>query len=197
MVCPVERPVERGESGEERASVGRVDGRRVVGRRWRVWSAAERRAALSGLLSGGAAGRVRALVGGVGGSVSSVLLAVAESVEWSVVCGDPAALSEESAAVRAAWRLGASCPRWSEEWLSEALSEELGRPASAEEESVVEGVLSFVWVDASRRWVVLPPGVGRRAAVARAAEALLSGALSSESVVEAVALCPAERLPRR
>lgn len=193
----VERPVERGESGEERASVGRVDGRRVVGRRWRVWSAAERREALLSGLRCGAAGRVRALVGGVGGSVSSVLLAVAESVEWSVVCGDPVALEEESAAVRAAWRLGASCPRWSEAWLSEALSEALGRPASAEEESVVEGVLSFVWVDASRRWVVLPPGVGRRAAVTRAAEALLSGELSSESVVEASALCPAERLPRR
>ena len=186
-----ERPVERRESGEER-----VVERSSVGRRWRVWSAAERRSALLSGLRGGASGRVRALVGGVGGSVVSVLLAVAESVEEAAARGDSEMFEEESSAVRACWRLGGGCPRWSEEWVSEALSEELGRPASEEELSLVEGVLSFVWVDASRRWCVLPPGVGRRAAVGRAAAALVSGELSEASVSAAAELCPVERLRR-
>ena len=77
---------------------------------WRVWSAAERRDALSGLLSGGAAGYVAALVGGVGGSVSSVLLGVASGLESAALAGDRADMAMESAAVRVAWRLGDSCP---------------------------------------------------------------------------------------
>ena len=187
----LERPVERGESGEE-SVVEREE--RVSWRRWRVWSAEERRAALSAGLRGGAAGRVRALVGGVGGSVASVLLAVAESVESAAARGDVEMFEEESSAVRALWRLGGGCPRWRRAEVSSWLSEELGRPASSEELEVVEGVLSFVWVDAARRWVVLPPGVSRRAAVARAAAALAEGVLSAESVSAEAALCPAERV---
>lgn len=185
MEHAVERPVERGESKMEE---------RVSWRRWRVWSSEERRAALSSGLRGGAAGRVRALVGAVGGSVSSVLLAVAESVEAAAARGDSEMFEEEAAAVRACWRLGGGCPRWRRAEVSSWLSEELGRPASSEEESVVEGVLSFVWVDASRRWVVLPPGVSRRAAVGRAAAALVSGELSADSVPAEAELCPAERV---
>jgi hypothetical protein len=74
------------------------------------------------------------------------------------------------------------------------LAAALGRPASAEELEAAEAVLSFVWVDASRRWVVLPAGVSCRVALERFVEALSSGEVG---VVSASCLSPAERVERR
>lgn len=159
-------------------------------RGWRVWSSSERRGALSGLSGGGSSGYVLALVGGVGGSVSSVLLALAESVEEAVLEGESSELSVSLSHVRAAWRLGSSCPAWEEESVVALLAAAFGRPASAEELAAAEAVLSFVWVDASRRWVVLPAGVSCREAVERFVSAWLSGEVG---VVSSSCLSPVER----
>ena len=161
-------------------------------RRFRIWTPAERREALSGV-EFGSAGFARALVGGVGGRVSSCLLAVADSLEEEILEGDMegAALSVEH--VRALWRLGSECAEFdAEEVASEFLSE-----SERESVSLVETMaeaLSFVWVDASRRWILLPPGVSRAEAVGR----FLSAYRAGEVPVVSVASCwtPAERARR-
>jgi len=160
-------------------------------RAWRVWSSSERRGALEGLSGGGAEGYVLALVGGVGGSVSSVLLALSEAVEEAVLEGSSSDLSLALSHVRACWRLGASCPVWESEEVSEALSSLLGRPVSEEELLSAEEALSFVWVDASRRWVALPAWVSAEEALERFVSALESGAVP---VRRSSGLCPSERV---
>ena len=132
---------------------------------------------MEGLSGGGAEGYVLALVGGVGGSVSSVLLALSEAVEEAVLEGSSSDLSLALSHVRACWRLGASCPVWESEEVSEALSSLLGRPVSEEELLSAEEALSFVWVDASRRWVALPAWVSAEEALERFVSALESGAV--------------------
>lgn len=163
-------------------------------RAWRVWSSSERRVALEGLSGGGSAGYVRALVGGVGGSVSSVLLALSEGVEEAVLEGSSSELSVALSHVRACWRLGASCPVWESESVSAFLSGRLGRPVLEEELSSAEACLSFVWVDASRRWVVLPPGLTREGALERFVESLSAGEVP---VCRSSWLSPSERVERR
>jgi len=158
---------------------------------WRVWSSSERRAALSGLVSGGASGYVAALVGGVGGSVSSVLLGVASGLESAALAGDRADMDAEAAAVRAAWRLGDSCPLFDWEEVSALLSEVSSEERSEEFEEALAECLSFVWVDASRRWVVLPRGVSHGEAVARFVAAWRAGEVPVSS--ELSELCPLER----
>lgn len=163
-------------------------------RAWRVWSSSERRLALEGLSGGGAEGYVLALVGGVGGSVSSVLLALSEAVEEAVLEGSSSDLSVALSHVRACWRLGASCPVWESEEVSEALSSLLGRPVSEEELESADACLSFVWVDARRRWSVLPPGLTREGALERFVSALSAGEVP---VCRSSWLSPSERVSRR
>lgn len=163
-------------------------------RAWRVWSEEERRSALFGLAGGGPAGYVRALVGGVGGAVSSVLLALSEEVEECVLSGDVEELESCVARVRACWRLGAGCPVWESESVVESLSSLLGRPVSESEMEMAEACLSFVWVDARRRWSVLPPGLTREGALERFVSALLSGEVP---VCRSSWLSPSERVERR
>ena len=70
--------------------------------------------------------------------------------------------------------------------LSEVSSEEL----SEEAREALAASLSFVWVDASRRWVVLPEGVSHGEAVSRFVAAWRAGEVP---VGESSELCPLER----
>lgn len=161
-------------------------------RRFRIWTDAERREALSGV-DFGAPGFALALVGGVGGAVSSCLLAAADGLEEEILEGDTegAALSVEH--VRALWRLGASCPEFDAEQVSaEYLSEE--ERESSELVETMTAALSFVWVDASRRWIVLPEGVSESEAVGRFLSAFRRGEVPVVS--SAPWWTPAERARR-
>ncbi len=161
--------------------------------RFRIWTKSERRDALSGV-ERGSEGFARALVGSIGGAVSSCLLAAADSLEEEILEGDMegAALSLEH--VRALWRLGSECAEFdAEEVAAKYLSEEEAKSVSLES---LSECLSFVWVDASRRWVMLPPGVSESEAVARFLSAYRRGEVP---VVESSSswLTPAERSRRR
>lgn len=158
-------------------------------RRFRIWTPAERREALSGV-DFGAPGFARALVGSIGGAVSSCLLAAADSLEEEILDGDTdaAALSVEH--VRALWRIGAECPAFDAEAVSaKYLSEEEAKSVSLVE--TMTEALSFVWVDASRRWILLPPGVSEAEAVGRFLSAYRRGEVPVVS--EASWLTPGER----
>lgn len=158
-------------------------------RRFRIWTDAERREALSGM-EFGSPGFARALVGSIGGAVSSCLLAAADSLEEEILEGDTEAAALSVEHVRALWRLGAECPEFdASEVASKYLSEEEAKSVSLVE--TMSEALSFVWVDASRRWILLPPGVSESEAVGRFLSAYRAGEVPVVS--EASWLTPGER----
>ena len=164
----------------------------VVMGRFRIWTKAERREALAGV-ERGSVGFARALVGSIGGAVSSCLLAAADSLEEEILEGDMegAALSLEH--VRALWRLGSECAEFDAEEVAAKYLSESERESAELVETMAE-CLSFVWVDASRRWIMLPPGVSESESVARFLSAYRRGEVP---VVESSWLTPAERSRRR
>lgn len=161
-------------------------------RRFRIWTDAERREALSGV-DFGAPGFARALVGSVGGAVSSCLLAAADGLEEEILEGDTEAAALSVEHVRALWRLGSECPEFDAEAVSAKYLSEEDRESSSLVETMSE-CLSFVWVDASRRWILLPPGVSESEAVGRFLSAYRAGEVPV--VVSASWWTPAERARR-